>query len=191
MSRDPMKQDNVSSIASSIAAVDRQTPFIRGFLKTWAERTPESVAIAAPGRRPLTYRRLRAQVEYVALNATGTGRGDRVAMIFPNGPEMPTSFLGVAAAMTCALNPEYRADEFAFYLAHLRAKALIIQFVVDSLARSIAKARSIPIIELRPAPEQEAGIFTFHGERPGLPVRSHENHGLGTINGSNSPRTAG
>jgi acyl-CoA synthetase (AMP-forming)/AMP-acid ligase II len=185
-----MKQDNVSSIASSIAAVDHRTPFIRGFLKTWAERTPESVAIAAPGRRPLTYRRLRAQVEYVALNATGIGRGDRVAMIFPNGPEMPTSFLGVAAAMTWApLNPEYRADEFAFYLADLRAKAN--QFVVDSLARSIAKAQSIPIIELRPAPEQEAGIFTFHGERPGLPVRSHENHGLGTINGSNSPRTAG
>ena len=40
------------------------------------------------------------------LNARGVGRGDRVAIVLPNGPEMATAFLAVAATATTApLNP--------------------------------------------------------------------------------------
>ena len=43
------------------------------------------------------------------LNAIGIGRGDRVAIVLPNGPEMATAFLAVACGATTApLNPAYR-----------------------------------------------------------------------------------
>ena len=40
------------------------------------------------------------------LNELGIGRGDRVAIVLPNGPEMATAFVAVASAATAApLNP--------------------------------------------------------------------------------------
>jgi acyl-CoA synthetase (AMP-forming)/AMP-acid ligase II len=52
-----------------------------------------------------------------SLNALGIGRGDRVAIVLPNCPEMACAFVAVASCCTAApLNMAYRADEFAFYL---------------------------------------------------------------------------
>ncbi len=125
-------------------------------LETWAERSPEAIAIVAPGRSPLTYGRFHTQVEYVVkrLNASGVGRNDRVATVLPNGPEMAVAFLGVAAGTTCApLNPAYHASEFDFYLSDLNAKALIVQSGIDSPAIAVAQKRGIPVIELSPVLE--------------------------------------
>jgi acyl-CoA synthetase (AMP-forming)/AMP-acid ligase II len=36
------------------------------------------------------------------LGGLSIGRGDRVALLVPNGPEAATAFLGVAAAAVCA-----------------------------------------------------------------------------------------
>ncbi len=53
----------------------------------------------------------------------GIGRGDRVAIVLPNGPEMAASFVAIAAGATTApLNPAYKRDEFDFYLADLNAR---------------------------------------------------------------------
>jgi acyl-CoA synthetase (AMP-forming)/AMP-acid ligase II len=38
---------------------------VHQILRHWAERTPDAIAIEAPGRAPLTYRRLFAHVEGV------------------------------------------------------------------------------------------------------------------------------
>ena len=47
--------------------------------------------------------------------------------MLPNGPEMATAFVSVAAAATTApLNPAYRAEELDFYLSDIAAKALIV-----------------------------------------------------------------
>ena len=76
-------------------------------------------ALTAPGGVALTFAGLRALVAdtVAALNATGIGRGDRVAIVLNNGPEMATAFIAVAAgAASAPLNPAYRADEFEFYL---------------------------------------------------------------------------
>ena len=73
-----------------------------------AQRAPQAVAIAAPGRLPLTYAGLLGQMEDTvrSLNDLGVGRNERVAIVVPNGPEMATAFLGVAAGATAApLNP--------------------------------------------------------------------------------------
>lgn len=131
-----------------------------------AEQTPDAVSIASPGRAALSFARLREQVMYVVrtLNAMGVGRNDRVAIVVPNGPEMAVAFVAVSAAATSApLNPNYKAAEFDFYLSDLNAKALILQSGMDCPAREVAVSRGVPIIELSPVQDTEAGIFTLTG----------------------------
>jgi acyl-CoA synthetase (AMP-forming)/AMP-acid ligase II len=122
----------------------------------------EAPAIGAPERPWLTYRDLRALAETTvnALNGMGIGRGDRVALVLPNGPEAASSFVTIACGVTTApLNPGYKPDEFAFYLGDIDAKALVIQAGMESPARAAAADRNIPVIEL--VPEGPAGGFTL------------------------------
>ncbi len=75
------------------------------------------------------------------LNTLGLGRGDRVAVVLPNGPQMALAFLSVACCATCApLNPAYREPEYDFYLSDLGAKALIMPAGLESPARAVARA---------------------------------------------------
>ena len=122
------------------------------------------VAISAPGREPLTYGQLRAQVSatIATLNQAGIGRGDRVAIVLPNGPEMASGFVSVAAGVTAApLNPAYRAEEFEFYLTDLNAKALIVSASDDTAARAVAKRLGVTVIELHADSSGPAGSFTL------------------------------
>lgn len=127
-----------------------------------AARAPGDPVILAPGRDALTAGALHAQLKrtVATLRLRGIRRNDRVAVVLPNGPEMATAFLGVAAAATCApLNPAYRAEECAFYIDDLEARALVILRGFESPARDVAAARSIPVMELVPA--GAAGEFTL------------------------------
>jgi acyl-CoA synthetase (AMP-forming)/AMP-acid ligase II len=135
-------------------------------LELHASSRPEAVAIEAPGRPPLTYRRLREEVgrAAAALGAMGVGQGIRVALVLPNGPEMAVAFLAVATCATSApLNPAYRAREFSFHLGDMDAGAVLVQAGVDSLARTVARARGIEVVELQPAPGSPAGVFELSG----------------------------
>ncbi|HXT06007.1 MAG TPA: acyl--CoA ligase [Roseiarcus sp.] len=133
-----------------------------------------SPAIAALDRPPLSYADLRSQIEatVAALNRLGVGRGDRVAIVLPNGPEMATTFLCVASAATAApLNPSYRAQEFEFYLTDLNAKALIVEAGASGPAVEVALKLGVAIVELHAG--AKAGAFTLQGAagaaaRPGL-----------------------
>ena len=119
-------------------------------------------AIGAPGRAWLSHGQLRALAgrTVASLNAMGIGRGDRVAMVLPNGPEMAALFVSAACGATTApLNPAYKADEFDFYLSDLNAKALVVMAGMDTPARAVAASRSIPVVEL--VPGQHAGDFTL------------------------------
>lgn len=157
--------------------VDTVTPLcIHDVLEAQARRNPDAVVIVAPGRLPLTYAGLLGHVEAVIrdLNAMGLGRNDRVGVVVPNGPEMATAFIAVGAGATCApLNPEYRADEFDFYLSSIKASALIIQSGTPSPALAVARARGIAVIELSPVLSAEAGIFRLAGGNE----RAHTAHG--------------
>ena len=85
-----------------------------------------AIAIAAPSSNPMTFGRLRRQIEETgqALSAPGAGSEDRVAIVLPNGPAMAAAFLSVAShAASALLNPSYKAEEFEFYLSDLRRKA--------------------------------------------------------------------
>ena len=139
---------------------------IYGLVEFHSQNKPEAIAFVAEGRSPLTYRGLWRQVQTVVerLNCLGIGRGDRVAVVLPNGPEMAAAFVGVSAAATCApLNPAYRAEEFDFYLSDLNAKALLVASGEYSSAIDVARKRDIPVLTLGTSPLEEAGIFTLEG----------------------------
>src|SRR5215213_6011754 len=125
-----------------------------------------ATAIAAVERPPLSFGALRQLVRdtVVALNQLGYGRGDAVAIVLPNGPEMATAFMAVASACVSApLNPAYVDDEFAFYLSDLQAKALIVQAGSESPAVDVARRLGVPIVELVMDPSGPAGAFTLRG----------------------------
>ena len=88
--------------------------------------TSESVAIGAVNKEWLTYGALRdlAQKVNTTLRDSGISKKDRVAIVLPNGPTMASAFATIAqCATTAPLNPNYREEEFVFYLEDLNAKA--------------------------------------------------------------------
>jgi acyl-CoA synthetase (AMP-forming)/AMP-acid ligase II len=122
---------------------------------------------ATEGRPHLTYGGLRevARKTVAALNGIGIGRGDRVAIVLPNGPEMAAAFVAIACGATTApLNPAYREDEFSFYIDDLKAKALVVLKGSDTPARAAADKLGVPILEVIPG--AEAGAFTLDGGTP-------------------------
>jgi acyl-CoA synthetase (AMP-forming)/AMP-acid ligase II len=61
-----------------------------------------------------------------ALAAAGIRRGDRVAMVLPNGLPAMVAFLAASIAGTAApLNPGYRYEEFRFFFQDTNARVLI------------------------------------------------------------------
>lgn len=121
-------------------------------------------AIMAPERRSLTFGKLRALIDktVASLNAFGVGRGDRVAIVLPNGAEMATAFVAIAAGAAAApLNPAYRAEEFEFYMSDLGARALVVEAGSASASIEAARKLGVQIIELRPQTELGAGAFAL------------------------------
>lgn len=132
-------------------------------------------AILAPGREPLNYGELIEQIDQTvrSLHLLGIGRGDRVAMVLPNGPDMATAFLSVATTATAApLNPAYQAAEFDFYLADLKPKALLVELGSESPACHVALERAIPIVHLSPLRDGKSGQFALTGNAPATAVRT-------------------
>ena len=134
-----------------------------------ADGTATAAALRGTNDRPsLSYAALRDLCTRTVgtLNRLGIGRGDRVAIVLPNGPEMAAAFLAIGSGATTApLNPAYRAEEFTFYLTDLRAKALVVLQGMASDAREVAARLSIPVLELLPG--EAAGDFTLDGGVPG------------------------
>jgi acyl-CoA synthetase (AMP-forming)/AMP-acid ligase II len=121
-----------------------------------------ALALLAPAQPALTYGALRANVAscITTLNQLGIGRGERVAIVLPNGPHMAAAFVAIAAGATAApLNPAYRAEEFEFYLSDLQAKALVVEQGSESPAIAVARKLGVALIELRAG--AAAGEFTL------------------------------
>ena len=159
--------DKPGTKGALMASADSEGNSIPQLIREQALRTPEGVAIEAPGRLPLTYRDLWIQVEKQAgaLREYGLTGTDRVAMVLPNGPEAAVAFLAAASCAACApLNPDYRAPELEFFLTDLAAKALILPAGLESAAREVARSLRIPTIELLLTETAGAGTFTMRGE---------------------------
>ena len=124
----------------------------------------DAPAILAPDRAPLTHGALRRQMAETGnqLRQFGIGRRDRVAIVLPNGPEMATAFVSIAAAAaTAPLNPAYRADELEFYLSDIGARAIVVTENETGPAIGVAGKLGIAIIELGVSLDWPAGQFSL------------------------------
>lgn len=138
-----------------------------------ADHPADSLAIGAPDRDWLTYGELRQLADKTtqALHGFGVGRGDRVAIVLPNGPEMAAAFITVAqTATTAPLNPAYRQEEYEFYLEDLKAKALIVAGDYDGPALPAAEKHGVSVLRLTSAPSDPAGAFSLTGEAAPAPA---------------------
>jgi acyl-CoA synthetase (AMP-forming)/AMP-acid ligase II len=122
--------------------------------------------IAAEDGAARSYEQLAAEVDELAgrLRSAGAGRGERVALVVPDGPQFVRLLLAVTAAGAAAapLNPAYTADEYAFYLEDLAPSLVLVGDDAASAIRTAADGRS----KLLSVDE-----FT------GLPVTSYERAG--------------
>jgi acyl-CoA synthetase (AMP-forming)/AMP-acid ligase II len=140
------------------------TPTFSTLPEMIAAQPADAIALMAPSASPLSYGALAQLVASTtrALRAQGLARGDRVALVLDNGPEMACAFLAVASACTAApLNAAYRGEEFAFYLSDLGARALIVAHGSNNAAIAAARDLGICVLELQPAPQVGAGMFTL------------------------------
>jgi hypothetical protein len=134
-------------------------------------------ALGAPDRPWLTHGGLRALAARTreALAAAGIGRGDRVAIVLPNGPEMAAAFVTIAqSATTAPLNPAYRADEFDFYLSDLGAKAIVVPADYDGPALEAAGRHGLVVLRLAFDASAPAGGFTLSAEGSAAAVEGAE-----------------
>ena len=129
----------------------------------------DSKAIGALNKEWLTYGALRnlAQKVKTNLRESGISKKDRVAIVLPNGPTMASAFATIAqCATTAPLNPNYREEEFVFYLDDLNAKAIVVTKDYDGPAALAAAHLNIQIIRLVES-KGIAGLFSIEAEKNG------------------------
>ena len=127
----------------------------------------KALAIGAKASEWMSYRSLRDLSDEVgsALHNMGLGRGDRVAIVLPNGPEMAAAFITLAQwVITVPLNPNYKKDEFSFYINDINAKAVVFLEGYNGPALGAAKTLGTAIVWLRPD-RKYAGTFNLHCDR--------------------------
>src|SRR3989442_45599 len=122
-------------------------------------------------RVSLSYLRIREHVDDAAhaLAAHGVGRSDRVAMVFPNGPEAILLFVAASMVATaCPLNAAYKEDEFRFYLDDVGARFLLVPPGEAEAAR-----RAIPTgLKVIQAAIDDSGRLRVNGDGHGKPPDS-------------------
>ncbi len=127
---------------------------------------PEAIALQALGKQPLTYGALHEQVRRTvdSLNGLGLGRGDRIAIVMPNGPDLATLSLAVVAGATAVpMNPDYKLDEYEVLLRRVAPKALIVVGGLDHPARAAAGTLGMQVVEVHHTTDARAGIFALSG----------------------------
>ena len=103
------------------------------------------MALIEPEReRLVTFAELRDEVESLARTIAGLGaeRGERVALVLPEGPQLIRFLLAVAftGASAAPLNPGYTSAELRFYLDDLQPRFVLGSSNATAAARSAADA---------------------------------------------------
>ena len=127
-----------------------------------AERSPNAVAIAAPGWPPLTYAALSRQLHSTlrVLRGLGIGPRDRVAVLLPTGPVLAVAALAVAASAACApLDQQSTERELRSSLNRLRVDLLLTGHDAHPLVLEVARDLGLPVAVLVSEPEVGAGAF--------------------------------
>ncbi|HEX4889624.1 MAG TPA: acyl-CoA synthetase [Alphaproteobacteria bacterium] len=136
------------------------------FLRRTADVYPNRIAVVH-GDVKFTYAEFYARCRRLAsaLSKRGIGRGDTVAILCPNIPQMLEAHYGVpfCAAVINTLNYRLDAAAIAFILDHGEAKVLIVDREFSGLARdALALCKTRPLVIDVDDPE-----FTGEGSRIG------------------------
>ncbi len=104
------------------------------------------------------------------LRAIGVERGDRVALVLPNGPELVQILLAITTlgAAAAPLNPAYTVDEHSFYLADLAPRLLLVPAGDMQAARTAAGA-GVRVVDVHVQDGETAGLAV-----DGRPVEREE-----------------
>ena len=133
-------------------------------LRRAATAAPDKEALVAGDRR-LTFAELNTAASGLAarLHALGVERGDRVAILLPNGAEAAVAIYGTlrANAAFVPLNPTIKADKLAYVLHDCAATAVITDDILAPLAEQASSEASVRHVvraaETADAPATDAG----------------------------------
>ena len=145
---------------------------IMGVVATQARRDPDAPAILAPGRPALSYGALLQVVDRAvrSLATAGLGRGSRIVVALPNGPEMATVLLAVGSCATGApSNPATDEEACRVLLASLRPDAVMVARGDRSPVRGVAQTLGLPVVEVIPSVSEGAGAFVPDVDRRAAP----------------------
>jgi len=140
-------------------------------LSRQAETNPDRQAVIA-GDETVTYGRLAARAAAVAgdLKAVGIGRGDKVGLLFPNGPDYVAAFFAVAAlgATIVPINPLLKSEEIAHILSDSEARLLIAhRLVLGEVEQAVAGAAQVEAVLVAGGASPDSEQLS-----PGVPVRA-------------------
>src|SRR5690242_3231943 len=116
---------------------------------------PDGPSLVVPeDGQVLTYGQLADRVGSLAgsLAAAGVGRGDRVALTLPNGPDMVQVLLAITAlgAAVAPLNPAYTRSEYHFYLSDIAPKLFLLPASRPAAAVGAAEDCSVTVATVGP-----------------------------------------
>lgn len=112
----------------------------------------DAVALIEPeSGRAVLYGELRDEIDALAgrLAGLGVGKGDRVALVLPDGPQFLRFLFAVTAmgATATPLNPGYTAEEFVFYLEDLRPR-LVLGTSTTTIAAGSSAALELEFVDV-------------------------------------------
>ncbi|HTX30096.1 MAG TPA: AMP-binding protein [Solirubrobacteraceae bacterium] len=184
--RDPFDATGVERGSDGIARYADLPRSLVQMLRASVERDPGARAIAEVGGETLTYEELWDRAARVAggLRAAGLERGDRAAILLPNGADWVLAFWGaqLAGVVAVPVNTRFKEPE--------------IEYVVsDSGARHVFKPGQAlpdgdPVAEPDPEPDDLAAIFYTSGTT-GFPKGAMTSHANFLANIENAIRCVG
>jgi acyl-CoA synthetase (AMP-forming)/AMP-acid ligase II len=134
--------------------VTRATPWApEPLLAILREGSQDPALICPDDGTVVSHAQLAASVQRLAgvLAGLGVERGERVAIVMPNGPEVVELLLAVAVlgATAAPMSSSYTHAEYAFYLSDLDPGLLLVQTGRGSDARASAGGRTVVDVSLR------------------------------------------
>ncbi|MDI5961997.1 non-ribosomal peptide synthetase [Streptantibioticus silvisoli] len=140
-----------------------------------ARRTPDAIALLAPGTEPLTFAGLAERVRAGAdrLAACGVRRGDRVVVPAANDPDSAVTLLAVmSVAVCCPVNPGLAQDEYEAYFDVLEPTAILLADGAPGRLRRAALTSELDVVahDGRLGAGTPAGQLLRCGRRSAPPV---------------------
>ena len=160
----------------SHSAIDHADDYLG--LQARADETPLAIALASPGREPLTYSRLWTQLTATAetLSRSGARPGEVIALAVPTGPSAVTAALAITLRYACApLDLGLTRDEYRASLPRIGASTLIFQQDTDSPVIEAARDLGMRLFQMRSSSGDLAGVFGLEAiENPQSAIASRQ-----------------